>query len=398
MSTEYSDKVLFVDDDVNLLAAVNRQMRGKFKISTAVGGVEAFGKLEVEGPFAVVVSDMRMPDMNGIQFLAKVHERYPDAVRIMLTGHADIDVATHAVNETNIFRFLVKPCHKDIMEWAIEAAIEQYRLIMAERELLESTLNGSVQVLVDILALVNPLAFSRATRLKKYVRQVVGQLGVDKVWQFELATLLSQIGCIALPADTLAKYYSGEELSADEQNMYVSHPSLGADLLARIPRLEIVSEIIANQLKKFSDYNLPDDCLPSNRSIMGAQILKATLDFDTLISRGVPGPRAIADLKRREGDYHPIILDLLKDIEVVDVERETKVVKIYDLNSSMILADDVRTRGGVLIAAKGQEVSLSMRTMFRTFFDRKEIEERIRVFVPKTSVKEESGKSVPTQV
>lgn len=398
MTTQYSNRILIVDDDVNLLAAVTRQLRNKFSISTAVGPTEALCKLETGGPFAVAISDMRMPDMNGIQFLTKVHDRYPDTVRIMLTGHADVDVATHAVNETNIFRFLVKPCHRDTMEWAIEAGIKQYRLVVAERELLENTLKSSVQILVDILSLVNPLAFSRSARLKKYVRQMGKLLNIRKMWQLELATLLSQIGCITLGADTLAKSYAGEELSSDEQKMFLSHPGVGRDLIAKIPRLEAVATIIGNQLKGLDEYNLSDNSFHQDESIVSAQILKIATDFDTLISRGFPRSRAISELKKRENIYHPIILGVLNDIEVIDVDMEIKVVDIQDLNNSMVLAEDIRTLSDILIAAKGQEVSLSMRTMLRSFLERKEIKAEARVFIPRSCMNEEISEPIQTAV
>ncbi|NIQ03497.1 MAG: response regulator, partial [Nitrospinaceae bacterium] len=94
--------------------------------------------------FAVVVSDMRMPDMDGIQFLSRVREHYPQTVRMMLTGYADVKTAMNAVNEGNIFRFMTKPCPPEVFEKVLSAGIEQYRLITAERDLLERTLKGSV--------------------------------------------------------------------------------------------------------------------------------------------------------------------------------------------------------------------------------------------------------------
>ena len=137
-----NEKTLFVDDDPNILAAFNRYLRNEFTFETASSGQDGLNILEEKGPFAVVVADMRMPNMDGVVFLKKVKENYPNTVRIMLTGNADMQTAVNAVNEGNIFRFLTKPASKEIIINAVTAALEQYRLIMAEKELLEKTFHG----------------------------------------------------------------------------------------------------------------------------------------------------------------------------------------------------------------------------------------------------------------
>jgi len=139
-----AEKILCVDDDPNVLSALERTLRKQYAIHTAEGAEEGIKAIEAEGPFAVIVSDLRMPGMDGIQFLAHVKEIAPDSVRIMLTGHADLKVSIEAVNEGNIFRFLTKPCPPEKLSKALDAGIELYRLVKAEKELLESTLRGSV--------------------------------------------------------------------------------------------------------------------------------------------------------------------------------------------------------------------------------------------------------------
>src|ERR1700733_8122058 len=101
-----SNRILCVDDDINILEGYQRALRKEFDITTAPGGEEALVKIRDEGPFAVVVSDMRMPGMDGIQLLTRIKQVAPESVRIMLTGNADQQTAMNAVNEGNIFRFL----------------------------------------------------------------------------------------------------------------------------------------------------------------------------------------------------------------------------------------------------------------------------------------------------
>ena len=107
-------RILLVDDDPLLLAGLKRQLRRHFRIETAPGGAEALALVQGEEPFMVVVSDYRMPGMNGNQFLAQVREISPDTIRIMLTGFADVGAAVDAINEGQIFRFLNKPCPSEV--------------------------------------------------------------------------------------------------------------------------------------------------------------------------------------------------------------------------------------------------------------------------------------------
>ncbi len=381
------EKFLFVDDEPSLLAGIRRQFRNKYNISTAEGGPEGLQLMQTDGPFAVVISDMRMPKMNGIQFLTEAAKINKDTVRMMLTGNADLTTAMHAVNEGNIFRFLVKPCHKNTMEWAIGAAVKQYRLVMAERVLLEGTLKGSVMVLTDVLALVNPVAFSSSSRVRGYVKQIALSLGLEKSWKYELAALLSQVGCVSVPPDTVEKYNSGAVLSEDEMRMMTEHPSVGEDLLAKIPRLKEVAEMIGRQQSISEEYS-PLGLLPTQPAMLGALILKTAIDFDRMLSQGSSQSQAIGKLKKQPIDYPPVILDALKHVDVVNAEVEMRVIKINELDNSMTLAEDIRMRNNVLVAARGQQVTLSMRTLLGNFVARKEIKEDVRVYIPGSGVKE----------
>jgi FixJ family two-component response regulator len=129
------EKILFVDDERPVLDAYQRLLRHQFHVSAALGGEQGLTLLQSSGPFAVVISDMRMPGMNGAQFLAHVRDRAPQTVRMLLTGHADLDVAIEAVNEGKIFQFLTKPCEREVLVKAIRSGLEHYRTAAAEREL-----------------------------------------------------------------------------------------------------------------------------------------------------------------------------------------------------------------------------------------------------------------------
>jgi DNA-binding NtrC family response regulator len=127
------EKILFVDDDANILAAYKRNLRKQFDILTAPSGEEGLSLLQAEGPFAVVLSDLRMPGMDGFEFLSRVKERSPDSLCIMLTGHAELQSSLRAVNEGYIFRFLTKPCKMDILATAIRSGLSQYEQNLERR-------------------------------------------------------------------------------------------------------------------------------------------------------------------------------------------------------------------------------------------------------------------------
>ena len=247
------EKILFVDDDPNILSAYQRQLRKQFNVDTALGGDLGLTAIAIASnvPYAVIVADMGMPGMNGIQFLSKAKEITPDSVRMMLTGNADQQTAMNAINEGNIFRFLTKPCQPEVITKVLTAGIEQYRLITSEKELLEKTLNGSVKVLTDVLALVNPTAFGRTSRIHNLVQTISAELKIEKPWQIELAAMLSQIGCITMSEETLTKIYRGDNLTEQELQTFQRHPQIGSSLIASIPRLEKVAEIIACQELRF---------------------------------------------------------------------------------------------------------------------------------------------------
>ena len=122
-----NDKILLVDDEPKVLAAIQRQLRKQFRFETALSGEEALKIIDEKGPFAVVVSDYKMPGMNGIDFLCKVKTVDPDTVRMMLTGSADMSTAIAAVNEGSIFQFHPKPCPAETLGQAIKSGIDKYR-------------------------------------------------------------------------------------------------------------------------------------------------------------------------------------------------------------------------------------------------------------------------------
>lgn len=366
-------QILCVDDEPNILQAIERQFRKQFSITTAAGPLAGLRVLADQGPFAVVVSDLRMPEMDGIEFLSRVRAIAPDTVRVMLTGQADLEAAVAAVNQGNIFQFLTKPCPVEVLGKTLTAAQEQYRLITAERELLEQTLRSSIGVLTEILSLVNPSAFGRAQRIRRYVVHMAERLDLEKRWQFELAAMLSQIGSVTVPQDVMDKYYHLEPLSAQETQILKAQSRIGYELLAHIPRLEVVARMVARQ-----DSTWPQGEAKPDAAAIGAHLLKIARDFDEQITRGAEPAVALAAMKRSR-DYNADFVKALGEVQIEESQRALRSVTIAQLRTNMIVHDDVCCRNGLLLLAKGQEVTDSALACLKSFAQTIGVVEPIRV-------------------
>ena len=285
-----SEKILFVDDESAILQGYVRLFRNEFEIDTSVTGKGALIAIETKGPYAVIVSDMQMPEMSGVEVLRKVKEIAPESVRIILTGHADLSAAIAAVNDGSVFRFLTKPCSKETLGKTLSAALMQYRLVRAERELLEQTLTGSIEVLSEVLSIVNPAAFSRAMRLKRYMKHVVSMLRLPRPWRFEVAAMMSQLGCVVLAPETIEAVFAGRELAPEEQERYASHPDIARSLLENIPRMEPIAWMIAHQNRPTTvDTDITDREMADMR--LGADYCKSPSLSTTCSAKAVPAWR-----------------------------------------------------------------------------------------------------------
>lgn len=237
-------KVLFVDDEQSLLNGIRRVIRTGFELHFAESGAAALELVRAHGPFAVVVSDMRMPVMNGAELLEKLAATAPETVRVMLTGNADQQTAIDAVNRGKIYRFVNKPCQAADLVEVLNGACRQYDLVMAEKVLMEQTLSGVVRLLIEILNSAYPAVFVRVQSLRDLARAYAGALG-GRAWMIDLAAMLSHIGWLTLPHDLVTRSINGAPVSPVEGELMAEVHTTAARLLAGIPRLEELSAIIA---------------------------------------------------------------------------------------------------------------------------------------------------------
>lgn len=380
-----SQKILFVDDDANLLAAMQRNLRKLFSFDTALGGAEALALIKSSGPYAVVVADMQMPGMNGVELLTRVHELCPDTVRLMLTGNADQKTATDAVNHGHIYGFLNKPCEPDALKLSLESALKQYALIAMERELLEGTLSGAVKVLSEVLSMIDPAAFGRGQKLRDSVRTFGKWLGMATTWQYEVGALLIDVGLVSVPPLILRKLEQGMDLAAREKAMIEKAPRVGHDLLVNIPRLEPVAKIVLYKSKNFDGTGFPLDDVARENIPVGARMLRILHDRVLLEAEGVVKKRAYDTMKARTGAYDPLLLDKCFQCfeafleNAISADRPVLSLAVHELVPGQILVSDVKTAGDLLLVAAGNRLTEIMVNRLRNYSTFDTIKEPIYV-------------------
>jgi CheY-like chemotaxis protein len=358
-------RILCLDDEASVLDGLRRTLRSSYDVVTTTDPVEALAILDEyrHDPFAVIVSDMRMPRMTGISFLEQAQELAPDTTRVLLTGDADVQGAVGAINRGNVFRFILKPCPPEPLRAAIAAADEQHRLVMAERELLQDTLKGCVDALMDTLAMAQPALFSRAGRLRRLAQDTCTLLELPNPWQVEMAAQLGEIGAITLPPTALDALQSGSPADSTEAEMLAALPALADNVLSRIPRLDEVREIIRNQL--------PTDRTPvtpmSPDASEPARLLQAVREYDALVYRGTPADLTLATLSFRKTHDAEVIAALAKVGGMRLPQQAVREVTADELLIGHELADDLHTAKGLLLVSRGQIITEQILTRVRNF-------------------------------
>jgi response regulator RpfG family c-di-GMP phosphodiesterase len=350
------ERILVIDDDHHLLSGLRRQLSDTFEVTTAQGGAEALEAVQAamtaQTPFAVALCDMRMPGMDGIETLKRIRELAPDTVRIMLTGNADQQTAIEAINQGNIFRFYTKPYPVDQLRTGLEAACEQYRLVTAEKELLEKTLTGAIKVLVDIASMNDAVVAGLATRLREWVRLLTTEFKMPQRWQLEIAATLVPVGQVAIPPELIAKKRSGEALTELEKSLFERNPEAARNLIAHIPRLAKVSEIVYLQDRGFDGSGFPAEGPVGNDIPLDARLLKILKDLAEATDGGPLTKAAFAVLDKRRSQYDPVLLPKVRTCleRVVDMMPSTAMeVPLTSLRAGQLVLSDIKLANGHLI-------------------------------------------------
>jgi response regulator RpfG family c-di-GMP phosphodiesterase len=360
--------LLLVDDEPQLLASLSSYLKSRYTVLTATSGAQGLERLAADGPVAVIVSDMRMPGMDGASFLARARAVAPSAVRLLLTGQADVNSAIAAINDGQIFRFLTKPTPPPVFLAVIEAAVAQHRLITAEKVLLEQTLRGALRTMTEILALANPTVFGQAVRIKRMVNELGRTLGLADHWQIEVAAMLSQLAQISLPAEVADKVGHASELSADERAMVARLPMVTDQLLAHIPRLETVRVMLAlcQEPQARSDCSHPEG--DTDVVNAGVKLIRAAVTFDALTQGGMLTADAVGVLRGQPDRFdREVVAALAKQYAPENDGREVIKIDVRRMLPGMVLAEDLVSKAGILIITRGCEVTETFLEKIRNY-------------------------------
>ncbi len=388
------NRVLFVDDEVAILKSLKRLfLDDSFEVLTSTSPLEAL-KILQEKEIPVVVSDQRMPEMTGTDFLQKVKEGWPDTVRMVLTGYADLEAALAAINQGNVYRFINKPWDNADLKLAVKNGITHYRLIAENKALfeltqqqnllltdfnqnleekvqkrteetlgllqrLENSFRQLIRVFIELTELFNPSLGGHAKRVNGICEKISKNDGLDEdqIQLIEQAALLHDIGLIGLPRSLLEK--KGGGFSKAELSLIQQHPTLGHMLLSKIDDLRQAAAMVRSHHENFDGSGFPDG-LRGERIPLGARIIRIANDYDNLTNkRSLSQADALEFLRRKSGsDYDPqIVISLLNVFDqLIPSGAEEAALLLDEIKSGMVISRDILTNTRLFLLAKNTKI------------------------------------------
>jgi|SRR5580658_8931476 CheY-like chemotaxis protein len=354
-------RILCVDDEPRVLHGLERHLSDHFEVLTANDGAAGLNLLSREKDVAIIIADMRMPEMDGATFLQHARKVVPNAVRILLTGHADVQAAIKSVNLGQVFRFLTKPCPPADLSVVMEEAKRQHELIVAEKTLLHRTLVGCIKALVDTMSIVNPAAMGRAVRLKRRVSSIAQELELERRWQVEAAAMLSALGTIALPPNVVQKLTGPTPLTDLERAEVQAATRAANRVISQIPRLEPVGRLLDHALGVESGEPL------GTVGEEHLELLRLAMEVDALEAHGKTAEEALAELRSQERYSAGMLEAAARALLSTRESSQPMSVPLTALRPGMILDQDIHTNHGLWIAPRGLEVTPNFLIHLRKF-------------------------------
>ncbi len=401
--------VLCVDDEPSILSALKRVLRAEdCKVLQAGSGAEALAMLDQEA-VDVVVSDMRMPGMDGAQLLAQVRVRWPSTARILLTGYADMKATVAAINEGQIYRYINKPWDETELRLTVRQASERRQLererdhlqalTTTQNEELKSLNTGlegrvqertgelrlandqlrrnyltSIKIFSNLMELRSGVLAGHGKRVAHLARRVANAMEIpeDDVQDIFVAGLLHDVGFMALPDAILSKPVG--KLMAQEMAVYQRHSLLGAQSFMALDDHQAVASIIRSHHERFDGTGFPDKLEGASIPI-GARILAVVDTFDDLTHGHLTGSslteaEARTILQRGRGtQFDSEVVDIYLHVTQVEKPKQVRMQAITpeNLQPGMALGKDLLSKEGVLLLSAGHSLSAEMISRIRKY-------------------------------
>lgn len=366
--------VMVVDDNMANLKLLEYMLEGEgYEVRPFPRGRLALAAA-TQNPPDLILLDINMPEMNGYE----VCERLKSNAHI--SGIPVIFLSALNTTEDKIkgFRcgavdYISKPFQLEEVRARVETHVKLRRAQQAEHDLLENTLNDAISTLWELIQLTSPGLASRSWAIRDIVRWIAKRLELSDAWQYELAATLCLVGCITLPNETFEKAYGGHNLSPEEDQMFRAHPERAAGLLLKIPRLEVIADMIRMQQAP------PADSSTFGAAMTGARMLHLALELDSRLYRGVHFRSALDQLRISPSRHEPAMLAALESYPKKSAEFELRSAFIRELRAGMMLEQDVQSGDGLLILKGGTILSETWIERLSNFAKTKGVQEPLRV-------------------
>ncbi len=211
---------------------------------------------------------------------------------------------------------------------------------------------------------------------------MLNQMKIEGAWQIEIAAMISQIGCVTVPDSILNKVYKNLNISHEDRVMYQLHTRTSSEIIAKIPRFEHVSQIIAYQEKYYNGTGFPNDGVSGKNLPLGSRILRIAMDYDNLLQSDISSEDALENIRERKGWYDEELVDILeKSVKKTGSRKKFSImdISIHELSEEMYLADEIVTASGVILGGKNQKVTKTMKVTLENYYKNGEIKGKISV-------------------
>jgi len=382
-----SPLILCVDDDPNVLASLARGLRRNFTVHTALSGSEALAILQQGGPYAAILADMRMPSMDGLEFLTQAAILAPETVGAMLTGNVDQATAVQALNSRTVHRFITKPASTEIITETLQACCILHEELRSKRKVLERAMEGGLCLLTEVYQAADKHILGGPDLLMEYVSSFFHNIHPNKQTprELDIALMFKHIGNAAIPGSLMRRAAVGEVLTPSEEQLIQSAAAAGIQLLYALPGMEAVARILHYQDKGFDGSGAPEDTLKGEEIPFGSRLLRVMSDLLKLETAGMKRMDALMQLGRNAHLYDPEILKVCRLRWQFDkstqVKRVTQSLNFGDLCISDVLAEPVHSRDKQLVAPEGTVVTSPLLRRIRELQQRGSLSEKVNISV-----------------